>query len=115
MDRDPAPAAPRGGQLIVRVRADAPASAGPGQASLAPAGELARRAASIGAQPPGPDADGQDGDGPWAGGDDGLEPSLEQLPVEILLHVLGFLDVDDLLSTSRVSRLLPMLGHEMPP
>jgi hypothetical protein len=30
-------------------------------------------------------------------------PSLEDLPNEVLFHVMGFLDVNDLLSTSRVS------------
>jgi hypothetical protein len=33
-------------------------------------------------------------------------PCLELLPNELLLHVLGFLDVSDLLATSRVSALL---------
>jgi hypothetical protein len=30
-------------------------------------------------------------------------PSLENLPNEVLFHIMGFLDVNDLLSTSRVS------------
>jgi hypothetical protein len=30
-------------------------------------------------------------------------PSLEDLPNEVLFHIMGFLDVNDLLSTSRVS------------
>lgn len=30
-------------------------------------------------------------------------PTLQELPTEVLLHILGFLEVSDLLSTSRVS------------
>ncbi|KAG5662961.1 hypothetical protein KAF25_000897 [Fusarium avenaceum] len=33
-------------------------------------------------------------------------PSLENLPNEVLFHIMGFLDVNDLLSTSRTSHLL---------
>lgn len=40
--------------------------------------------------------------------------TLAVLPNEVLLHVLGFLDVSDLLATSRVSSCLltPMKGGE---
>ncbi|POR39179.1 Uncharacterized protein TPAR_00622 [Tolypocladium paradoxum] len=122
MDQDPAAPAPCHGQLI--VHANAPASPDPGLASVVPADELAGRSASIAAQPPGPDANGMAGrrrdcqDGPWTN-HDGLvvwtpsracQPTLEQLPIEILLHVLGFLDVNDLLSTSRTSHLFRSLS-----
>ncbi|KAF5583257.1 f-box domain protein [Fusarium subglutinans] len=46
-----------------------------------------------------------------------LSPSLEDLPNEVLFHIMGFLDVNDLLSTSRTSHLLrdisqaPILHH----
>ncbi|KAF4961298.1 hypothetical protein FGADI_316 [Fusarium gaditjirri] len=46
-----------------------------------------------------------------------LPPSLEDLPNEVLFHIMGFLDVNDLLSTSRTSHLLrdisqaPILHH----
>jgi hypothetical protein len=36
-------------------------------------------------------------------------PSLETLPNEVLFHIMGFLDVNDLLSTSRVSIDCPPL------
>ncbi|PHH80650.1 hypothetical protein CDD83_3678 [Cordyceps sp. RAO-2017] len=35
-------------------------------------------------------------------------PPLERLPNEVLLHILGFLDVDDLLSASRVRVACPV-------
>ncbi|KAF5025765.1 hypothetical protein F66182_2098 [Fusarium sp. NRRL 66182] len=44
-------------------------------------------------------------------------PSLEVLPNEVLFHIMGFLDISDLLSTSRTSHLLrdisrdPVLHH----
>ncbi|KAF4469025.1 F-box domain-containing [Fusarium albosuccineum] len=44
-------------------------------------------------------------------------PSFEDLPNEVLFHIMGFLDVDDLLSTSRTNHLLrdisraPVLHH----
>lgn len=34
---------------------------------------------------------------------------IEELPNEVLLHVLGYLDVNDLLATSRVSLMCPVL------
>lgn len=40
-------------------------------------------------------------------------PALDVLPNEVLLHILGFLDVSDLLSTSRVSQHCDYLFHEL--
>ncbi|PFH60124.1 hypothetical protein XA68_11452 [Ophiocordyceps unilateralis] len=56
-----------------------------------------------------PDSSSPDDDG---GHDDDADahPCLQSLPNEILLHILGFLDVNDLLSTSRTSHLFRSLS-----
>lgn len=40
---------------------------------------------------------------------DGGEVTLDKLPVELLFHIMGFLDVNDLLSTSRVCLPPPLV------
>ena len=117
MDKGSGAPAPRHGQLIVHAKA--PALSDPGRLTVVPAEQLTGRSASGGAHSLGlcstdglmsRSRDGQDGAGAWTNnnslfvwmGSAACEPSLERLPIEILLQVLGFLDVNDLLSTSRV-------------